>query len=295
MSHDQRRHNLAGILWMVCAVGTLSLMDATMKWLSPHYPPLQVAALRGAASLPIVLVWIALQGGFRQVVRVRWPLQLLRGVLSVGMLGAFIYAVRALPLAEAYSIFFVAPLLITAMSVPLLGERVDAGRWAAIVVGLAGVVLVWRPTGAGALSLAGLAAIGSAAAYALSAIVVRVLGRTDSTLSMVFWFLVCLTLGAGALALPGWVPVDRGHWPVLAVLAVTGAAGQFALTEAFRRGEASVVAPFEYTALGWGIALDAALWSTAPDLGMLGGAAIVVGAGLYLIRRERVHAEAEHP
>jgi drug/metabolite transporter (DMT)-like permease len=97
---DQRRHNLAGILWMVGAVGVLSLMDATMKWLSPHYPPMQVAALRGAVSLPIVVVWIALRGGFRQVVRVRWPLQILRGVLSVGMLGAFIYAVRALPLAR---------------------------------------------------------------------------------------------------------------------------------------------------------------------------------------------------
>ena len=292
---DQPRHNLTGILWMAAGVGILSVMDAAMKWLSPHYPPLQVAALRGAASLPIVMAWIALQGGFRQVMRVRWPLQLLRGLLAVAMLGGFIYAVRALPLAEAYSIFFVAPLFITALSVPLLGERVDPGRWAAIGVGLAGVLLVLRPTGAGSVSLAGLAAIGSAAAYALSAIVVRVLGRTDSTLSMVFWFLVCLTLGAGALAAPGWVPVDRAHWPVLAVLALTGAAGQFALTEAFRRGEASVVAPFEYTALGWGLLLDALLWSTAPDVAMLGGAAIVVGAGLYLIRRERVHAGAEHP
>jgi drug/metabolite transporter (DMT)-like permease len=91
------------------------------------------------------------------------------------------------------------------------------------------------------------------------------------------------------------VPVARADWPVLAVLAVTGASGQYALTEAFRRGEASVIAPFEYTALGWGMALDAILWSAAPSLAMLGGAAIVIGAGLYLIRRERVHVEAEHP
>lgn len=295
MPTDQRRHNLAGILWMVGAVGVLSLMDAAMKWISPRYPPIQVAALRGAVSLPIVTVWIALQGGFGQLLRVRWPLHLLRGVLGVGMLTGFIYAVRALQLAEAYTIFFIAPLLVTALSVPLLGERVDAGRWAAILIGFFGVVLVWRPTGFGALSVAGLAAIASAGAYALSAIVVRILGRTDSTLSMVWWFLALLTLGSSALAAPGWVPVARADWPVLAVLAVTGAGGQYALTEAFRRGEASVIAPFEYTALGWGIALDAVLWSAAPSLAMLGGAAIVIGAGLYLIRRERVHVEAEHP
>lgn len=295
MPTDQRRHNLAGILWMVGAVGVLSLMDAAMKWISPRYPPIQVAALRGAVSLPIVTVWIALQGGFGQLLRVRWPLHLLRGVLGVGMLTGFIYAVRALQLAEAYTIFFIAPLLVTALSVPLLGERVDAGRWAAILIGFFGVVLVWRPTAFGALSVAGLAAIASAGAYALSAIVVRILGRTDSTLSMVWWFLALLTLGSGALAAPGWVPVGRADWPVLAVLAVTGAGGQYALTEAFRRGEASVIAPFEYTALGWGIALDAMLWSAAPSLAMLGGAAIVIGAGLYLIRRERVHVEAERP
>jgi drug/metabolite transporter (DMT)-like permease len=295
MTRDQRRHNLAGILWMVGAVGVLSLMDAAMKWISPRYPPVQIAALRGAVSLPIVTVWVALQGGFGQLLRVRWPLHLLRGVLGVGMLTGFIYAVRALQLSEAYTIFFVAPLLVTALSVPLLGERVDAGRWAAILVGFFGVVLVWRPTGFGALSVAGLAAIASAAAYALSAIVVRVLGRTDSTLSMVWWFLACLTLGSGLLAAPGWVPVARADWPVLAVLAVTGAGGQYALTEAFRRGEASVVAPFEYTALGWGVALDALLWSKAPGLAMVGGAAIVIGVGLYLIRSERVHVEAEHP
>jgi drug/metabolite transporter (DMT)-like permease len=283
----QRRHNLVGILWMVLAVGSLSLMDAAMKWLSPHYQPLQVVALRGMASLPIVLVWVGLAGGYRQVVSSRWALHLARGVLAVAMLTGFIYSVRALPLADAYTIFFVSPLLITALSGPLLGERVDGGRWAAIAVGLLGVLAVLRPTGAGALTWAGVAALCSAGCYALSVIAVRVLGRTDSTLSMVFWFTVQVTIGAGVLAAPGWVPLQPAHWPVVAVIAVTGALGQFAITEAFRRGEASVVAPFEYTALGWGLALDSLLWSTRANSRMLAGAAIIVAAGLYLIHRER--------
>jgi drug/metabolite transporter (DMT)-like permease len=287
MSLEQRRHNVAGIGWMLAAVGALSLMDAAMKWLTPHYPPLQVAALRGAVCLPLVVAWVTMTDGLRAMVAVRWPLHLFRGLLSVVMLTAFIYAVRALPLAEAYTIFFVSPLLITALSVPLLGERVDPGRWGAIAVGLLGVLLVLRPTGAGTLTLAGLAALLAAACYALSAIAVRVLGRTDSTRTMVFWFTVMLTAGAGALAAPGWVSVQLAHWPALAVIAVTGLVGQLALTEAFRRGEASVIAPFEYSALAWGVGLDWALWATAPDGRMFLGAAVVIGAGLYLFNRER--------
>ena len=290
MSLEQRRHNLAGIGWMVVAVGSLSLMDGAMKWLTPHYPPLQVAALRGMASLPIVLAWVASTAGLRAMFAVRWPLHLVRGVLSVVMLTGFLYAVRALPLAEAYTIFFVSPLLITAMSVPLLGERVDAARWVAIVVGLLGVLVVLRPTGAGTLTVAGVAGLIAAACYSLSAIAVRVLGRTDSTQTMVFWYTTMLTVAATALAAPRWVPVRGEHWPALLAIAVTGAIGQFAITEAFSRGEASVIAPFEYTALGWGVALDWMLWSTRPDARTLTGAAVIIGAGLYLIHRERRHA-----
>ena len=297
MTTSQSRRNLGAIAWMLAAVGVLSLMDAAMKWLAPHYPPLQVAAMRGMASLPIVIVWLALRGGLRQVVRVRWVLQIARGLMSVLMLTCFVYAVRALPLADAYSIFFVSPLLITALSVPFLGERVDARRWAAIGVGLLGVLVVLRPTGAGTLTLAGVAALTAAACYSLSAISMRVLGRTDTTGSMMFWFTALVALGAGGLAAPAWVRLRPEHWPVIVFVAVVGALGQYAVTEAFRRGEASVVAPFEYTAIGWGVGLDWVLWSTRPGARMLAGAAIVIAAGLYLIHRERARPrlEAEHP
>jgi drug/metabolite transporter (DMT)-like permease len=126
---------------------------------------------------------------------------------------------------------------------------------------------------------------------------VRVLGRTDTTGSMMFWFTAIVGLGAGMLAAPGWVPVRPEHWPVLAFVAVNGALGQYAVTEAFRRGEASVVAPFEYTAIGMGVTLDWVLWSTRPQPRMLAGAGIVIAAGLYLIHRERSRPrlEAEHP
>jgi len=276
-----------GILSMLLAVATFCLMDACMKALTPHYPAMQIAALRGLTSLPLIAAWALLDGGARQLVRVRWPLHLLRGVLSVLMLAAFAYGLKTLPLAEAYSLFFVAPLLITALAVPILGERVGWRRWSAIAIGLVGTVIVLRPSGAGMLSLGGLAVIAAAAAYALSAIVVRVLGRTDSTQSMVFWMLAMLSLIATVLASPQWVTPRVEHAWLLSALAVTGAVGQWGITDAFQRTPASLLAPLEYTALVWGLGLDWLLWDALPDRTMLIGASIIVVAGLYLLRRER--------
>src|SRR5204862_4829958 len=116
----------------------------------PYYPPFEVAALRGGASLPLALIWIGATSGFRRLLDVRWPLHLLRGVLAVGMMSTFVYALRSLPLTTAYTLFFIAPLLITALSVPLLGERVSTSRWIAIVAAFGGVLVALHPRGQGA-------------------------------------------------------------------------------------------------------------------------------------------------
>ena len=283
-------------LWlMLASVALFSLMDAGLKTLSAHYPPFQVAALRGASSLPLVLAWALATAGPRALLRVRWPLHLLRGALGIAMMASFVYALKRLPLSTAYSIFFVAPLLITALSVPILGEHVGPRRWTAIAVGLLGVLVVLRPTGEGVLTLAGLAVLVAAFGYAVSAILVRVLARTDSTQATTFWLLALMALGAGLLAWPGWVPLRGEHAAIIAGIGIAGALGQYTITEAFRSGEASLVAPLEYSALVWGVLLDLSLWGVLPDGLTWLGAAIIVGSGLYLIRRERVHAEAEHP
>lgn len=280
-------HNLRGAVIMIVAVGSLTLLDAGMKTLSASYAPLQVAALRGLASLPFVLLWVAFRGGFRQLLRVRLPLHLLRGALGIFMLVAFVYGVRTLPLSEAYSIFFVAPLLITVFAALLLRERVGWRRWVAIGVGLAAVVFVLNPSGAGMISKAGVAILLAAIGYAISAITVRVLGRTDSTESMVFWLMFFVAAGAGLLSLPEWRPIAPQHWIVIAGIAVTGSIGQWAITEAFRIAESSFIAPLEYTALAWGAGLDFLLWQAVPSARALIGAAVIIASGLYLMRRER--------
>jgi drug/metabolite transporter (DMT)-like permease len=289
------RRQRRGMLLMLASVALFSLMDAALKTLSAHYPPFQVAALRGLSSLPFVLAWALWSVGAMPLLRVRWPLHLLRGVLGIAMMASFVYALKRLPLSTAYSIFFVAPLLITALSVPILGEKVGPRRWMAIAIGLVGVLVVLRPTGAGVMSMAGLAVLVAAAGYAVSAITVRVLARTDSTQAITFWLLALMALGAGALAFPNWVPLRAQDAWIIAGIGVAGALGQYTITEAFRLGEASLIAPLEYTALLWGVLLDLTLWGVLPDAVTWLGAAIIIASGLYLIRREKVHAEAEHP
>ena len=280
---------------MLVAVGALSLMDGSLKALSQHYSAWQVTCMRALVTLPIVAVWTAMSGGFGQLLHVRFPLHVARGLLGIGMLAGFTYGVRTLRLSEAYSIFFVTPLLITAFAALFLKERVDARRWMIIAVGFVGVLIVLRPTGEGAISLAGLAVLGCAIGYALSAITVRVLGLTDSSQSMVFWLMLFVAIGAGAMALPDWRPIVREDWPVIGAMAVTGTLGQWAITDAFKRAEASVLAPLEYTALIWGIGIDWVVWRALPVPRTFVGAAIVIACGIYLVRGERTHEVVEHP
>ncbi|MES2317816.1 MAG: DMT family transporter [Pseudomonadota bacterium] len=280
---------------MLLAVAMFSLMDTVMKLLAEHYPAMQVAALRGLASLPLVLVYIGWRGAFGSMFKVRWSMHVLRGVLGVAMLSLFAFGLKKLSLAEAYSIFFIAPALITALSVVFLKESVDAARWSAIGVGLIGVIVVLRPTGAGMLTLGGLAILGAALCYAVSAIAGRILGRTDSSEHMVLWLMLMVSIGASALAAPGWVALRSSDWLLLSALAVTGFIGQLAITEAFSKGEASSIAPLEYTALAWGVGLDWLLWAALPDRYTMLGAAIIIASGVYLVRHEHAHAKAEHP
>ncbi|MDP3836219.1 MAG: DMT family transporter [Hydrogenophaga sp.] len=295
--------NLRSIVFMLVAVGFFALMDAVLKTLSARYPVLQIAALRGMTALPLVLVYIAWRGAWHTVLKVRWPLHLLRGVLGIVMLSLFTMGVRELPLSAAYTLFFIAPLLITALSVPVLKERVPAAHWWAIGVGFIGVLIALRPSGddlqAGFVTVGGLATLGAALCYAIAAVTGRLATRTDSSESMVLWMMVMMAIGAGALALPGWVAIQRGDAPLLLALAITGFCGQLAITEAFRHGQASAVAPFEYSALAWGLGLDWLIWHTLPASHTWLGAAIIIGSGLYLVRREQriteAHASAEHP
>jgi len=288
----QGRTRLKAIASMTVAVAAFSGLDATLKLFSEHYPPMQVAVLRGLASLPFMLLPVLALGRIRDLRPRRFGMHLLRGALSVAVLGGFIYAVRVLSLANAYSIFLAAPLIVTALSVPLLGDRVDWRTWLAISIGLVGVLTMLRPSASALVTLGALAALLSATAYSFSAIALRVLTRTDTTSSVVFWTLGLMTVFAGIIAAPEWVPLQREHWKWLAAMGVFGSIGQLLFTEAFRSAPPSIVAPFEYTALLWGVAIDWAVWDVLPASRIYLGGGIVITSGLYLIWRERVGSTA---
>ena len=280
--------NLRSILAMLAAVGFFSLMDAVLKALNASYSPIQVAALRGLSAWPLVCLYVLWRRETHLLLKVRWPLHIMRGVIGIAMLSLFGYGLKRLGLAEAYTIFFIAPLLITMLSVPVLKERVALRHWLAIVIGLGGVVIALRPGADAFFSLGALAVLAAAALYAITAIAGRILSRTDAAVSLVFWATGMWAVGATALAWPDWTAVAPAHWPLIGALAVTGFFGQVAITEAFRHGNASAVAPFEYTALAWAIALDWLIWRTVPDGATLLGGAIIIASGIYLIRKEKV-------
>ncbi|MBV8342597.1 MAG: DMT family transporter [Gammaproteobacteria bacterium] len=278
---------------MIVAVAAFSLMDMLLKLLTAHYPPLEVAVLRGAASLPFMLLPVLLRGRWRELRPHRPGIHLLRSALYVVSLVGFIFGVRALSLANAYAVFLSAPLFVAALSGPLLKERISTGNWAAILIGLAGVLVILRPSAESLATWGALAALAAAVGYALSVIAIRVLTRTDSTASVVFWTVSLMTLFTALLAAPGWVPIAPAHGYWLLALGVLAAIAQYLFTEAFRSAPPAVIAPFEYTSLLWGVGLDRLVWHVLPSARVLLGGGVVIASGLYLICHEHARASPE--
>jgi drug/metabolite transporter (DMT)-like permease len=272
---------------MLIAVGAFACLDTLLKLLVEHYPTLQVTAMRGLASLPFLVLPSLFTGRVAELKPRRIAWHVWRGGLQIVTLVTFVYALRLLSLADTYAIFLSAPLMVTALSVPLFKEHVGWRRWLAIGVGLSGVLVMLRPSGAGLLTLGAVAALVSAATYAAGALTVRMLTRTETPESITLWPLVVMAVATGLYCLPNWVPVRFEHLGWLVATGAVGALGTRMLTEAFRAAPASVVAPFEYTALIYGVTIDWLLWSKLPTPRVILGGAIVIASGLFLIWRER--------
>lgn len=279
--------NLKAIGRMLFGVLLFSFMDSGLKALSSAYPAMQVSALRAGASLPFLLASIAWTHSWRDLRIHGWAIYVVRVLLGVIMIASFIYSVSRQGLTDSYAVFMSAPLMVAVLCHFVLKESVPVRRWLVILVGFVGVMIALRPRSGGFVSLAGLAASLSAVCYALSVVSIRAWGRAESTRTLVFWNLVGMLLIAGTLAAPDWQPVRAEHFWILAVIGVTGAIAQYCLTTAFKLAPPSIVAPFEYTALVWGLALDFLLFGIHPAHTVLLGGAVVIMSGLYLMWDER--------
>jgi len=272
---------------MLAAVVAFSVMDSLVKGLSSRYGTFQVASMRGFSSLVCIGAVVMFRGSWSKLrpVRVHW--HLMRGCLGTVMMASFIYAVHRLSLAQTYSLFHTAPLVMTALSVPIFKEKVTPSRWFAILVGLCGVLIILKPWESGSLPLlAAGAAVLATFGYAISALTVRSLTRDNSSLAITFWYLTIIGVGCGILGASQWIALLHTDWWWLAGVGISGALGQIWITSAFSCAPPSVVAPFEYTSILWAFGIDWVFWSASPTVHLLIGATIVVGSGVYVVMEE---------
>lgn len=298
----RRRAQWLGVLCLCTGVATFSLQDIVIKMTSGSYPVHQVMVIRSLVAAPLLLFLIHMEVGIRSLVTPRARLLALRGATLIVSYGAYYLAFPAMPLAAAVSLWFVAPLAITAIAGIMLGEGVGLGRWLAVAVGFAGVLVIMRP-GAGVMDAAAILPVAAAVTYAFAQVMARRLGVTERASVMGFYqngaffvgaVVLSLVFGTGAFAgasHPSMAFLTRAwavpDWIDLLLLAACGpiaALGVVLLSNAYRIAEASRVAPFEYTGLIWGVLWGYVFWSEIPAWTTIAGIALLLGAGLYVMR-----------
>lgn len=282
-----------GIALMVLAMLLFTCMDTIGKALTATQPVQQVvwgrylsSALWMAALIPVL--------GWRRLIVTRYPLlQLSRGLLIVLATLAIFMAFAVMPLADVYTITFIAPLLITLLSIPLLGEKVGWRRWTAVVVGFAGVLIVIRP-GTGAMQGAALWPLLTALGFASYQLLTRRLSGDvrESPSAMAFWMAVVGALVTSAIVPFTWAPLAPGTVFWLLVMGALGAAGHLILILALTRAAASALAPFNYTQLIFAVALGWLVFGDLPDAYTVLGGTVIIASGLFVLHRSRVRGQA---
>ena len=270
---------------MLAGILLFSLNDVMGKWLVSTYSVAQLLVIRSAAALLILtpLLWKA---GVRSLVNVERPgMQALRVILSSAEVYCFYFAVITLPLADVMTDWLAAPIYVAAMSPFLLGEHVGWRRWTAIVIGFAGVLVALQPSAA-TLTAPALVSIAGSFCFAFMMLSGRALRGTPDT-TLVFWQMV----GAGLLGLViapfQWVPPTAFDLSLLALLGVVAMVAHVCVNRSLKLADAATVAPFQYTLLFWGIVFGWLVFDDLPRPAMLVGAAIIIGAGLFIFFREQ--------
>jgi drug/metabolite transporter (DMT)-like permease len=207
-------------------------------------------------------------------------------MLACGSMFGFFYGLSAMPLVNALTLGFTAPLMLTALSASVLGEHVGWRRWAAVLVGFAGVLVVLRP-GSGFLTPASVAVLCAAFCYACLALTARHLGRTESSFSLSVYVIAGpLLVSAALLSNNAWTAVDTRGWLLFLVAGSCSVIAWIGIIGGYRRASPAILAPFEYTALVGGTLAGYLIWGEIPDRYVLAGAIIIVTSGLYVVYRE---------
>lgn len=282
-----RRTEVApAVACMLVGTAVLTLNDALIKALAQNYPTGQLLFLRGLFVWPWILVFAMRTGGL-QTLRIRnIKGQALRGACVIASAFLFINGLRHLTLADAIAVSFTGPLFITAMAPLVLGEKVGWRRWLAVLIGFAGVLFMLRP-GSGVLQWAILFPLGAAVAGGLRDLITRRIAGTETTVAVLAaTTTVVLVAGLATAPFQTWETVQGRHLMLFAASGALIAVAHTLMIEAFRRGEAALVAPFKYSSLIWATLIGFLMFNELPDRWTVIGAVIIVLAGLYVLHRE---------
>ena len=275
------------ILFILTTSVMFALLDVGVKYVGQIYPVLQIAWARYVFQMVMVPLVIG-RARPRDIIRTRRPgLQVLRSMFMVGATLSFFTAVRYMSVAEASAIGMIAPMLVTALAIPLLGEKVGPRRWMAVAVGLTGALIIIRP-GFGSLDWAAILPVITAICYALYQITTRMLAEIDPPITT-FFYSGAVGVVVLSLAVPfSWQTPTVGGWAMMITLGLLAGVGHFCVIQAMRRASASVLAPFSFVQLVWVTILGYLVFGDFPDNLTILGAAIVVASGGYVFYRENV-------
>ncbi len=273
-----------GVTWMLLAGINFSLMVATVKWLGAHLDSFQIAFFRCLFGLVMILPFVLSAGA--PALRTRHlAMHVLRALFGISAMCAGFYAVTRLPLADVSAMTFTKGMFMMVLAVLFVGERVRWRRWSATAVGFVGVLIMVRP-GAAGFQPAMLVALAHAFFAGVVVTLIRRMPMSERPVTLMFYFGLIATPVVFVPAWFVWTPVDGHDLALLALAAALGVAGQACAIHAHRAGEASIVAPFDYTRLLYATALGFLLFGDLPDLWTLAGAGVIVASSLYIVRRE---------
>lgn len=281
-----RDGTMAGIGLAVLAYSLFSVHDATTKWLVASLPVWQVLFVRST----IVVAGSLLIGGRplveRSIITPAKGMLALRGALILVAWMAYFTAARTLPLAQLTTLYFSSPIMITAMAVPLLGERITAGRGGAVLIGFAGVLVAANPAGLSLSAAAGMTLF-AALMWSFSGILTRRIARREPSMLQMFWSNLFFMVPTGLACLFSWHAPTLREAALLALIGLIGGVAQFCLFEAARRIPAAITGTLEYSALLWAFTLGWLIWGEMPPPSVFAGAALILSAGILLVLAER--------
>jgi drug/metabolite transporter (DMT)-like permease len=275
-----------GIMLMVAAVASFTLMNVFVKLIGPDFHAIQLTFIRNFVAAIVLLPLLIRSGGIAILSTKRFSTHFYRCILGVAGNTLYFFSFQILSVSDVIVISQAVPLFVTVMAVVFLGEVVGFRRYIAIIFGFIGVLIAVNPTGS--IEFTSLIAVLATILWAATILIVRSLANTESPLTIALYFMVIGAILTGAIQPWYWQPIPIDILWMFIGIGVAGASGQLLMAYALKLAEASIVSPFNYTAIIWAVAFDALLWGIFPTWTTIIGATIITIAGIYIFRRETI-------